>query len=105
MRRLSTGRCEFRCSVMFPNRSLQACVSKPAQVSRSSSTRSIWVDSCVRSPVPAAFDTNAEGDLEIDGCDAVDLVAEHGAPLWVISEATYGPITSDCETLFAACIR
>jgi diaminopimelate decarboxylase len=38
--------------------------------------------------VPAAFDTTAEGHLEIDGCDVVDLVAEHGAPLWVISEAT-----------------
>ena len=38
--------------------------------------------------VPAAFDTTADGHLEIDGCDVVDLVAEHGAPLWVISEAT-----------------
>ena len=38
--------------------------------------------------VPVTFDTTAEGHLEIDGCDVVDLVAEHGAPLWVISEAT-----------------
>ncbi len=38
--------------------------------------------------MPAAFVTNAAGHLEIDGCDVVDLVAEHGAPLWVISEAT-----------------
>jgi len=38
--------------------------------------------------VPAAFDTTADGHLEIDGCDVVDLMAEHGAPLWVISEAT-----------------
>ena len=38
--------------------------------------------------MPAAFETTDSGHLEIDGCDVVDLVAEHGAPLWVISEAT-----------------
>ena len=38
--------------------------------------------------MPGAFQTTASGHLEIDGCDVVDLVAEHGAPLWVISEAT-----------------
>lgn len=38
--------------------------------------------------MPAAFATNPAGHLEIDGCDVVDLVAEHGAPLWVISEST-----------------
>lgn len=47
MRRRSTGRCAFRCSVMFLKRYLPAYVSKPAPVSRSSSTQSIWADSCV----------------------------------------------------------
>jgi diaminopimelate decarboxylase len=31
---------------------------------------------------------NDAGHLEIDGCDALDLVREHGTPLWVVSDRT-----------------
>jgi diaminopimelate decarboxylase len=35
-----------------------------------------------------AFRTNDAGHLEVDGCDAVELAEQFGAPLWVISEST-----------------
>ena len=37
---------------------------------------------------PAHASHNAAGHLEIDGCDIVDLVAEHGTPLIVYEEKT-----------------
>jgi diaminopimelate decarboxylase len=37
---------------------------------------------------PAHASHNAAGHLEIDGCDVVDLVAEHGTPLMVYEEKT-----------------
>ena len=37
---------------------------------------------------PAHTSHNAAGHLEIDGCDIVDLVAEHGTPLMVYEEKT-----------------
>lgn len=37
---------------------------------------------------PAHASHNAAGHLEVDGCDVVDLVAEHGTPLMVYEEKT-----------------
>ncbi len=42
---------------------------------------------------------NAAGHLEIDGCDMVDLVAEHGTPLMVYEEKT---LRDQCRRFMAA---
>ncbi len=43
--------------------------------------------------------SNETGNLQIDGCDALDLAREHGTPLWVVSERT---IRHNYQTLLRA---
>ena len=51
---------------------------------------------------PITADVNESGRLELGGCDAVDLAAEFGTPLYVYDEKTLRRMCRDFVTEFAS---
>ena len=50
---------------------------------------------------PITTNINTEGNLEIGGCDAVELVEKFGTPLYVMDEKTIRAICNDYKKAFA----
>lgn len=50
---------------------------------------------------PITLRRNDKGNLEIGGCDVVDLVQQYGTPLYVIDEKTLRDICADYKKAFA----
>ena len=51
---------------------------------------------------PITAKTNANGNLEIGGCDVLELAEKYGTPLYVIDEATLRSICKDYKKAFAS---
>ena len=49
---------------------------------------------------PITLKTNANGNLEVGGCDIVELAEKYGTPLYVIDEATLRSICKDYKKAF-----
>ena len=50
---------------------------------------------------PITLKTNANGNLEVGGCDIVELAEKYGTPLYVIDEATLRSICKDYKKAFS----
>ncbi len=50
---------------------------------------------------PITLKTNANGNLEVGGCDVVELAEKYGTPLYVIDEATLRSICKDYKKAFS----
>lgn len=50
---------------------------------------------------PITLKTNANGNLEVGGCDVVELAEKYGTPLYVIDEATLRGICKDYKKAFS----
>lgn len=50
---------------------------------------------------PKGIDINSKGNLEISGCDMVDLAEQYGTPLYVIDENTLRSICRDYKKAFS----
>ena len=50
---------------------------------------------------PITAKRNESGNLEIGGCDLVELAEKHGTPLYVIDEATLRCICNDYKKAFS----
>lgn len=55
-----------------------------------------------QSLMPVSTKINANGHLEIGGCDAVDLAEKYGTPLYVMDECTLRSICKDYKNAFAS---
>lgn len=55
-----------------------------------------------QSLMPVSTKINANGHLEIGGCDAVDLAEKYGTPLYVMDESTLRSICKDYKNAFAS---
>lgn len=55
-----------------------------------------------QSLMPVSTKINANGHLEIGGCDAVDLAEKYGTPLYVMDECTLRSICKDYKKAFAS---
>ena len=50
--------------------------------------------------MPLNTKRNAKGNLEISGCDTVDLVEKYGTPLYVMDEVTLRAIAREYKDAF-----
>src|SRR5580765_2563291 len=52
-------------------------------------------------PADPSLSMTSSGTLAIDGCDVTEIVAHHGAPVWIVSDSAIRANLADIRTAFA----